>query len=59
MERNGVVTKAFEAKDFFVSFLIFQKRKANEQSSMPKIPGYRLKWFCLQPILNHHVRWHW
>jgi hypothetical protein len=27
MERNGVVTKAYEARDFFVSFLISQKRQ--------------------------------
>jgi hypothetical protein len=43
MERNGVVTKAYEAKDFFVSFLIFQKRKLNELPSTLNKLGYRLK----------------
>jgi hypothetical protein len=51
MERNGVVTKAYEARDFFVSFLIFQKRKNDEQPSPQKKPENLLyissMYFCL------------
>jgi hypothetical protein len=48
MERNGVVTKAYEARDFFVSFLIFQKRKNHRTTITAKQGG------MIQSFLKGH-----